>query len=159
MKYPLFLLLLTLPALAARADDAVKLNCPPRGAITVSFFDYYLITMKWGITSGRLRQIASHTKAGVPFWTTTFGNGDDLAYFPNSHQYYLFYAGSRDPVQCSEQESYVYPVITPPRYENNIVSSKKSAPQTPNSEIDNSQVILPGSGAQDNPSPNRGAAC
>jgi hypothetical protein len=70
-------------------------------------------------------KLQSHTKAGVPFWTTTFGNGDDLAYFPNSHQYYLFYAGSSDPVQCSEQESYVYPVITPPRYENNIVSSKK----------------------------------
>jgi len=149
VKYSLFLFLLTLPALAARADDAVKLNCPPRGAITVSFFNYYLITMKWGdhfqVASGKLQ---SHTKAGVPFWTTTFGNGDDLAYFPNSHQYYLFYAGSSDPVQCSEQESYVYPVITPPRYENNIVSSKKSVPQTPDSDIDNSQVILPGPGAQ-----------
>jgi hypothetical protein len=65
VKYSLFLFLLTLPALAARADDAVKLNCPPRGAITVSFFNYYLITMKWGdhfqVASGKLQ---SHTKAG-----------------------------------------------------------------------------------------------
>jgi hypothetical protein len=36
----------------------------------------------------------------------------------------------------------------PATYENNIVSSKKSVPQTPDSEIDNSQVILPGPGAQ-----------
>lgn len=149
MKYSLFLLLLTLPALAARADDAVKLNCPPRGAITVSFFNYYLITMKWGdhfqVASGKEQ---NHTKAGVPFWSTTFGNGDDLAYFPNTQQYYLFYAGSSEPVQCTEQQTYVYPVITPPRYENNTASTKNSAPPVPDSETDNSQVILRRPGAQ-----------
>lgn len=149
MKYSLFLLLLTLPALAARADDAVKLNCPPRGAITVSFFNYYLITMKWGdhfqVASGKAQ---SHTKAGVPFWTASFGNGDELSFFPNSGQYYLFYAGADQPVQCMAQGSYVYPVITPPRYENNTASTKNSAPPVPDSETENSQVILHRPGAQ-----------
>lgn len=116
MKYTLFLLLMFIAT--ARADDAVRLNCPTRGALTISFFDYSLTTMKWGdhfqIAAGKER---AHTKAGVPFWSTTFRNGDSLAFFPDSHQYYLFYAGDEDPEQCSEVGSFVYPAITPPRYE------------------------------------------
>ena len=116
MKYTLLLLLML--TATARADEAVRLNCPARGAVTVSFFDYHLVTMKWGdhfqVAAGKEK---SHTKAGVPFWSTTFGNGDSLAYFPESQQYYLFYAGGEEPVQCSESGSFVYPVITPPRYE------------------------------------------
>ncbi|MGY5957959.1 Lipoprotein [Kosakonia sp. BK9b] len=119
MKFSLLLLLLSAIS-TARADDAIKLICPTRGALTVSFFNYHLITMKWGdhfqVASGKEQ---NHTKAGVPFWSTTFGNGDDLAFFPDSGQYYLFYAGAENPERCSEVGSYVYPVITPPRYENN----------------------------------------
>ena len=142
MKYSLLFLFLALPALAAHADDAIKLNCPPRGDMTVSFFNYYLITMKWGdhfqAASGKKQ---NHTRAGVPFWVTAFGNGDELSFFPNSNQYYLFYAGSNGPVQCTEQGSYLYPVITPPRYENNNVSAKNSAPQATENPLDNSPIV------------------
>lgn len=143
VKYSLFLLLLTLPAMAAQADDAIKLNCPPRGQMTVSFFNYYLITMKWGdhfqVASGKT---PGHTKAGVPFWATEFGNGDELTFFPNSGQYYLFYAGASEPAQCTVQGSYLYPVITPPRYENNLASSKNSAEEEAESEEGSSRVII-----------------
>lgn len=149
MKYSLVLLLLTLPAMAAQADDAIKLNCPPRGDMTVSFFNYYLITMKWGdhfqVASGKTQ---SHTKAGVPFWSTEFGNGDELSFFPNSNQYYLFYAGSSEPVQCTQEGSYLYPVITPPRYENSLANSKDSAEKEAEREEGNSQVVLRRSGSQ-----------
>ncbi|MGP3593889.1 hypothetical protein [Vagococcus sp. WN89Y] len=112
------LLLLLIAASSVQADEAVKLTCPTRGPLTVSFFNYSLITMKWGdhfqVAAGKHK---NQTKTGVPFWTTRFGNGDDLAFFPNADQYYLFYAGAEEPELCSEVGSFVYPVITPPRYE------------------------------------------
>ncbi|SCC04829.1 hypothetical protein GA0061071_104345 [Kosakonia oryzendophytica] len=129
MKYPLLLLLGLFST--AHANDAIKLNCPMRGTLTVSFFDYHLITMKWGdhfqVASGKEQ---GHTTAGVPFWSTTFGNGDNLAFFPNSGSYYLFYAGSQEPVLCTEVGSYAYPVITPPRYENNGGVTESQAKRT-----------------------------
>lgn len=137
MKY-LYLLLL-LSATAAQAGEAVKLNCPTRGALTVSFFNYSLITMKWGdhfqVASGKKN---SQTHAGVPFWITSFGNGDDLVGFPKSDEYYLFYAGAEKPEQCSVVGGFVYPVITPPRYE----KPAGSIPQTQASATDNSVILL-----------------
>lgn len=136
MKYSLLLLLIF--GTTARADDAVKLNCPTRGDLTVSFFNYKLITMKWGdhfqVAAGKEK---NHTKAGVPFWSTTFGNGDNLAFFPDSDQYYLFFAGAEDPVLCSEEGSFVYPVITPPRYE----KPSSDAPQTQASNTSNDVIL------------------
>lgn len=80
MKYSPLLLLAFLTTVQAE-DNAVRLNCPTRGNITISFFNYHLITMKWGdhfqVAAGKER---NHTKAGVAFWSTTFGNGDDLAF-------------------------------------------------------------------------------
>lgn len=147
VKYFLYLLL-CLPVLAAQADDAIRLNCPPRGNITVSFFNYYLITMKWGdhfqVASGKSK---NHTKNGQRYWTTTFGNGDGLAYFPDTQQYYLFYAGSDEPVPCTEHGSYVYPVITPPRYENSLADRQEQA-QASDSDTDDSPVVLSRPGTQ-----------
>lgn len=137
MKYYLLLLLGVL--CAAQADDGIKLNCPTRGDIVVSFFNYNLITMKWGdhfqVASGKER---NHTKAGVPFWNTNFGNGDSLAFFPDSNQYYLFYAGSEEPEQCRQQGSFIYPVITPPRYESN----GESAPQSQAKRTEDDVILL-----------------
>jgi len=134
MKYTLFLLLMFIAT--ARADDAVRLNCPTRGALTISFFDYSLTTMKWGdhfqIAAGKEK---AHTKAGVPFWSTTFRNGDSLAFFPDSNQYYLFYAGDEDPEQCSEVGSFVYPAITPPRYEKGQDDTATQAQANRESEV------------------------
>ncbi|WBU48193.1 hypothetical protein PF050_17225 [Kosakonia pseudosacchari] len=137
MKYSLLLLLVTFIS-SVRADEAVKLHCPTRGNLTVSFFDYNLITMKWSdhfqVAAGKER---SKTKAGVPFWSTTFGNGDNLAFFPDSGQYFLFYAGAQAPEQCSEVGSFVYPVITPPRYDKNAAT-----PQSQASTIDKDVILL-----------------
>jgi len=132
------LLLLLIAASGARADEAVKLHCPTRGALTVSFFNYSLITMKWGehfqVAAGKHK---SQTKTGVPFWTTRFGNGDDLAFFPDAGQYYLFYSGAEEPEACSEVGSFVYPVITPPRYEKN----PDEIPQTQTSATDDTVIL------------------
>ncbi|WLI75056.1 hypothetical protein Q5705_10570 [Kosakonia sp. H02] len=134
MKYSLLLLLIFMTT--AQADDAVKLNCPTRGALTVSFFNYSLITMKWGdhfqVAAGKEK---GHTKAGVPFWSTRFGNGDNLAFFPDSDQYYLFFAGEEDPVQCSEVGSFVYPIITPPRYEKHDDEAAQSQASATNNAV------------------------
>ncbi len=112
------------------------------------FFNYYLITMKWGdhfqVASGKSK---NHTKNGQRYWTTTFGNGDGLAYFPDTQQYYLFYAGSDEPVPCTEHGSYVYPVITPPRYENSLADRQEQA-QASDSETDDSPVVLSRPGTQ-----------
>ena len=133
----------------AQADSAIELSCRPRGQMTVSFFSDYLITMKWGdhfqVASGKTQ---SHTKAGVPFWATEFGNGDELTFFPNSGQYYLFYAGASEPTQCTVQRSYLYPVITPPRYENSLANSKDRAEENAESEEGSSRVILRRPGVQ-----------
>ncbi len=137
MKYSLLLLLITFIA-SVRADDAVKLHCPTRGDLTVSFFNYNLMTMKWGdhfqIAAGKER---SKTKAGVPFWSTNFSNGDSLAYFPDSEQYFLFYAGADAPERCNEVGSFIYPVITPPRYD-----SHASAPQSQASATEKEVILL-----------------
>lgn len=136
MKHMLLLLLIA--AAGAQADEAVKLNCPSRGALTVSFFNYSLITMKWGdhfqVAAGKHK---NHTRSGTPFWSTSFGNGDDLAFFPDSGQYYLFYANAEEPEQCREVGSFVYPVITPPRYE----KSPGEIPQTQTSATDNTVIL------------------
>lgn len=135
MKHMLLLLLIA--ASGAQADEAVKLNCPSRGALTVSFFNYSLITMKWGdhfqVAAGKHK---NHTETGTPFWTTSFGNGDDLAFFPEADQYYLFYAGAEEPELCREVGSFSYPVITPPRYE----KGHDMAP-TQTSAVDNSVIL------------------
>ena len=126
MKFSLFLLLLTF-ASVARANNGIRLNCPMRGDMTVSFFDYSLMTMKWGnhfqIASGRTK---AQTKSGAPFWSAHFRNGDELAYFPNAGTYYLFYAGSKAPVRCTETGSLEYPAFTPPRYEKNGPSTESA---------------------------------
>ncbi|MDP9564848.1 UNVERIFIED_ORG: hypothetical protein J2806_000481 [Kosakonia oryzae] len=135
MKYSPLLLLAFLTTAQAE-DNAVRLNCPTRGNITISFFNYHLITMKWGdhfqVAAGKER---NHTKAGVAFWSTTFGNGDDLAFFPDSGQYYLFYAGSEDPEPCRETSRFVYPVITPPRYDKRSNEPENQAQTTDNDVI------------------------
>ena len=124
MKFSLFILLLAF-ATVARANNGIRLNCPMRGDMTVSFFDYSLMTMKWGnhfqIASGRTK---AQTKSGAPFWSAHFRNGDELAYFPNASTYYLFYAGSQAPVRCTETGSLEYPAFTPPRYEKKSPSAK-----------------------------------
>lgn len=127
MKYSLLLLLITFIT-SVRADNGVNLHCPTRGDLTVSFFNYNLMTMKWGdhfqIAAGKER---SKTKAGVPFWSTNFSNGDSLAFFPDSDQYYLFYAGANAPERCNALSSFVYPVITPQRYEHPPRASQTQA--------------------------------
>lgn len=136
MKFSLLLLLLTLTS-AARANNGIRLNCPTRGDLTVSFFDYSLMTMKWGnhfqIAAGRTK---AHTKSGAPFWSARFRNGDELAFFPDANAYYLFYAGSKAPVRCTETGSLEYPAFTPPRYE------KKGPVAGTDNEENNSVVLL-----------------
>lgn len=132
------LLLLLIAASGAQGDEAVKLNCPSRGTLTVSFFNYSLMTMKWGdhfqVAAGKHK---SETKNGEPFWTTSFGNGDDLAFFPDTDQYWLFYAGAEQPELCREMGSFSYPVITPPRYE----KKPGELPPTQTSATDDSVIL------------------
>lgn len=137
MKFSLFLLLLTF-ASVARANNGIRLNCPMRGDLTVSFFDYSLMTMKWGnhfqIASGRTK---AQTKSGAPFWSAHFRNGDELAFFPDAGTYYLFYAGSKAPVRCTETGRLDYPAFTPPRYEKNGPPAKPAQ-----SNEDSSGIVL-----------------
>lgn len=137
MKYPLLLLLAVSCTTYADTDHGIRLNCPERGDLTVSFFDYNLMTMKWGdhfqIAAGKSQ---SHTRQGTPFWMTRFRNGDELTFFPDSGEYYLFYAGTLAPVHCTETGTLVYPAFTPPRYE------KPAAPLQTQASTTNSDVVL-----------------
>lgn len=58
----------------------------------------------------------AQTKSHVPFRITSFQNGDDLVFFPDSNEYFFFYSGMATPDRCVVQETYTYPITQLPFY-------------------------------------------
>ncbi|VFS66555.1 Uncharacterised protein [Raoultella terrigena] len=102
MKFILLTSLIGLFLSPAWAGTAVKLSCSLRQSVTISRFHYKLSTMKWGdhfqVASG-MKQ--AQTKSHVPFRITSFQNGDDLVFFPDSNEYFFFYSGMATPIDAS----------------------------------------------------------
>lgn len=117
MKFILLTSLIGLFLSPAWAGTAVKLSCSLRQSVTISRFHYKLSTMKWGdhfqVASG-MKQ--AQTKSHVPFRITSFQNGDDLVFFPDSNEYFFFYSGMATPDRCVVQETYTYPITQLPFY-------------------------------------------
>ncbi|WP_455427837.1 hypothetical protein [Dryocola sp. LX212] len=118
MKLTLFVSLLGLLPAAVNAATATQLSCSLRKNVVISRFSHNLSTMKWGdhfiIASGVKK---NRTEENVPFRVTSFQNGDDLVFFPESEKYYMFYSGSPEPDRCIVQGSKNYEITQLPRYE------------------------------------------
>ena len=109
---------------AARAARAIRLDCPSRHNIVVSWFNNHLATMKWPenfqIASGQHR---GHTRDGHQYQVTSFQNGDDLIWFPASGNWFVFYGDSpRHAEHCSQTGEFSYPVTELPRYNGPLTS-------------------------------------
>lgn len=117
MKFLLSISLLSFFLSPAFAGTAVKLSCSLRKNVTISRFHYQLSTMKWGdhfqVASG-MRQ--AQTKNHIPYRVTSFRNGDDLVFFPDSQECFFFYSGMATPDRCVVEEHYEYPVTQLPYY-------------------------------------------
>ncbi|MCE0827202.1 MULTISPECIES: hypothetical protein [Buttiauxella] len=118
MKLILFISLLGFIQSSAFAATATKLSCPMRENVVISRFSHNLSTMKWDdhflVASGVKK---TKTRNDVPFRVTSFQNGDDLVFFPEKQQYYLFYSGNPNPDRCTIQSTSTYEITQLPRYE------------------------------------------
>ncbi|MCE0846775.1 hypothetical protein LVQ79_14565 [Buttiauxella sp. A2-C1_F] len=118
MKLILLITLLGFAQSSAFAATATQLSCPQRENVVISRFSHNLSTMKWDdhfmVASG-IR--VTKTKNNVPFRVTSFQNGDDLVFFPEKQQYFLFYSGIPTPDRCTIESTKVYQVTQLPRYE------------------------------------------
>lgn len=118
MKLILFISLLGLVQSSAFAATATQLSCSMRENVVISRFNHNLSTMKWDdhflIASGVKK---SKTKNDIPFRVTSFQNGDDLVFFPEKQQYFMFYSGNPNPDRCTIESTKTYQITQLPRYE------------------------------------------
>ena len=118
MKLILLISLLGCIHSSAFAATATQLSCPMREHVVISRFSHNLSTMKWDdhflIASGVKK---TKTENGVPFRVISYQNGDDLVFFPEKQQYFLFYSGNPKPDRCIIQSTSTYQITQLPRYE------------------------------------------
>ncbi len=65
----------------------------------------------------------AQTKNHIPYRVTSFRNGDDLVFFPDSQEYFFFYSGMATPDRCVVEEHYEYPVTQLPYYKSPLPES------------------------------------
>ncbi|MGB7800043.1 hypothetical protein [Buttiauxella sp.] len=118
MKLILLISLMGFVQSSAFAATATQLSCPQRENVVISRFSHNLSTMKWDdhfmVAAGVKK---TKTVNGVPFRVISYQNGDDLVFFPEKQQYFLFYSGNPNPDRCIIQSTSTYQITQLPRYE------------------------------------------